>query len=175
MSFRNADGALFGFVEPSDQVATLNISTGAAGLVGSNSVSGSGNGIAFNSGDTLYHANEFDLHTVNQATGDSMAVVSLDFANAFFDAGFLAPRVSGLDFRPGDEVLFASVINDDSDSFIATIDLMTGDLAYLSGGATASKVDALAFMPMRISEPGTLAILGLGLAAIGFTRRRRAP
>lgn len=175
MSFRNADGALFGFVEPSDQVATLNISSGAASLLGTNSVSGSGNGIAFDSGDTLYHANELDLHIVNQATGDSTIIATLDFSSLFFDADFLFPRVSGMDFHPGDGVLFASVINDDFDSFIAIIDLMTGDLTYLSGGATASKVDAIAFMPMQVSEPGMLAILGLGFAAIGFIRRRRAP
>ena len=115
--------------------------------------------------------------------------VALDYTSPHFNLvdlpGPRGPRVGAMDFRPGDGVLFTSVIirgpveTPPAEGFVATLDINAGTFNYLSGGGSGAKLDAIAFMAdsappvTTVPEPGTLALFGVGLAGLGFMRRRR--
>jgi WD40 repeat protein len=94
ISFRNGDGALYAYLEAGDGLGTIDPSTGAATALGSTGVSCCGNGMAFSSTDTLLHANQSDLHSLNQSTGSATVVTALNYpppADNF-------PRINAMDF-----------------------------------------------------------------------------
>ena len=81
-------------------------------------------------------------------------------------------RFNALDFHPGTGVLFGSLRDeDDCPMFncLASIDTSTGAVTTI--GSTVFGLDAIAFQ--AAPEPATLALFGLGLAGLGFSRRRK--
>jgi hypothetical protein len=146
LSFRNCDGALYAYLEAGDGLGTINPSTGGATALGPTNVSGWGNGIAFSSDDTLYHANQEALHTLNQSTGDATVVAPMDFPPAAADF----PRINAMDLQPGTGTLFASLNNGEGwvpehENFLATVDTGTGVVTMI--GSTVDGLDAIAFAP----------------------------
>ena len=179
MSFR-ADGTLFGYLESGDSVGTINTTSGAITELGLSNAECCGNGIAFDaSGNTLLHANDDALHTINQLTGDASFLIELDYTSPHFlvDEFGRGPRVGGMAVHPETGDIYASVIhgvfesNPPPQGYLAILDPTTGTFDYRQQGSGV-KLDAIAFIP----EPGTglLAALGLiGLGLGGSPRRQR--
>ena len=154
ISFRNSDGALYAYLESSDGVGTIDPSTGVASALGpSNTESCCGNGIAFSSDDTLYHATNDPLNTLDQTTGQATLVAPL----AFPDLGVTPddPRINALDFQPSTGTLFAALNAgfgpSDPDpaepaNYLATVDTTTGAVTLV--GPSVDGLDALAFVPV---------------------------
>jgi hypothetical protein len=93
--------------------------------------------------------------------GCNTTCVDSEFDIAFYFGGLFVDSVG---FTPGDGVSFGGIILDhvfDEVRFVETVG--TNDNEFYGEMFVA-----------RVPEPGTLALLGAGLAAVGFTRRRRA-
>jgi uncharacterized repeat protein (TIGR01451 family) len=141
ISFRRADGVLFAYIESGDALGTINTATGALTAIGATNTAGCcGNGIAFSSNDTLFHANDVDLSTLNQTTAQETVVAPL----AFPPEGDNRPRINAMDFRS--DTLFG-VLNDGSsgapENYLTTINTMSGAVTLV--GPTQGGLDALAF------------------------------
>jgi len=100
LSFK-PDGTLFGYAPFFDNIVTIDTNTGAATLVGATGGLLVGNGIAWLPGDTLFHADDTDLSTVNPTTGALTFVASLNFPLG-------VERISGMDFQPLTNILYGS-------------------------------------------------------------------
>ncbi|MGH9789293.1 MAG: hypothetical protein ACRD4U_11400, partial [Candidatus Acidiferrales bacterium] len=144
ISFRRADGVLFAYIEGGDALGTLNTATGAITPIGATNTAGCcGNGIAFSANDTLFHANDVSLSTLNQTTAQETVVAPLGFP----PEGDNFPRINALDFR-SDGTLFG-VLNDGGpvvgtvENYLTTINTMTGAVTLV--GATQGGLDAIAF------------------------------
>jgi hypothetical protein len=165
----DSNGTLYSWSESSpDRLNTINITNGVATEIGPNNLSTSNLGLDVDSLDNVYIKNDDgDIYTIDTGTGAETFVVNIggDFQNA-------------LAFDMNDILYTLDRTGTDADLY--TIDLITGNTTLI-GGTGDQRMAALAFRPMavQISEPGTLAIIGFGLAAFGFsrgfTRRRRAP
>jgi uncharacterized repeat protein (TIGR01451 family) len=141
ISFRRADGVLFAYIEGGDALGTLSTTTGAITFIGATNTAGCcGNGIAFSSNDTLFHANNLDLSTLNQLTAQETIVAPL----AFPPEGDVSPRINAMDFR-GDTLF--GVLNDGSagapENYLTTINTTSGAVTLV--GPTQGGLDALAF------------------------------
>jgi hypothetical protein len=114
------DGKLYGWIEPNtDSVALINISTGAATVVGSSGLSTFGSGIASNATGTVYYAGfgtGKPLKTINLSTGAATDVVTMTAGANSGDA------IAALAFSPGG-VLFGIEGGDVSTTRLITIDL----------------------------------------------------
>ena len=161
ISFRS-DGVLHAHLRPFNSLWTISVTGGATTLIGETFVAGGGNGIAFSPGDVLFHANEANLNTLNQSSGNVTIVAGLDFPGPPVPAGpgcCDQPRINAMDFQPGKEpgteILFAS-LNDrllrgsgpnvnPLENFLATIDTETGVVTIK--GQTVDGLDAIAFAP----------------------------
>ena len=142
MSFRNGDGKLYVYLESGDGVGTLVPTTGALTELGaSETPSANGNGIAFTLADTLYHATEDPLNTLDQTSGAATTVASLVFSPPL-DSG---PRINAMDLDSSTGVMYGSC-NDGiggSENYLCTIDLTSGTVTVI--GATVNGLDAIAF------------------------------
>ncbi|HUI06077.1 MAG TPA: PEP-CTERM sorting domain-containing protein [Verrucomicrobiae bacterium] len=166
ISFRNSDGALFGYSVGS--IYTFNIATGAATLLGSTGDGfPSGNGLAFSPFDTLYKADNNNLSTIDQSSGVATPVLSLSYPVA-------NSRANGMDFDNATGILWASVNAGSGGSgmnYLATIDVNNGDVTEV--GMTQSGSDALVVAIALIPEPGTFALVGMGLVGLLALRRHK--
>ncbi len=142
ISFRNSDGVLYAYLGNNNGVGTVALTGAAVALGASNTSSCCGNGIAFSPGDTLYHATEGPLNTLNQVTGQATQVATLNYSPP---ADF-GPRINGMDYEPDTGVLFAS-LNDgfagSQENYLATVDTGTGNVTII--GQTQDGLDAIAF------------------------------
>lgn len=160
----DSTGTLYSWSEGApDRLNTINIVTGVATEIGPNSLGTSQLGLDVDSTDTVYIKNDDgSIYTIDTGTGAETFVVNIgccDFDNALaFDMN---------------DVLY-TLDRTGTDAELYMIDLVTGD-TNLIGGTGDQRMAGLAFMPMQmqVPEPGTLAILALGLVAVGFARRRR--
>lgn len=145
-AFRHADDVLFGYVtNPNQTLVTITVQSGVVITVGVTGLIDGGNGLAFASTDTLYHADDAALHTLDQSSGSSLTTVPLT-ATTPFVAGFV---VEALEFGPAD-VLYAVVrspTNGDDEVYLATIDTTSGVIT--SVGQSVSRLDALAYAPLN--------------------------
>ncbi|TMD02445.1 MAG: DUF11 domain-containing protein, partial [Chloroflexi bacterium] len=159
ISFRSSDGALFAYLRRNSDLAIINLATGRATFIGSTFAAGSaGNGLAFSPGDTLYHADEIELDTLDPETGLATLLVPLSFsapADTF-------PRINAMDFDPTTSVLFGSLSDGfgGDENYLATVDIVSGVVSII--GSTAAGLDAIAFFPTPTSsnQPPALARIG---------------
>ncbi|HXW00952.1 MAG TPA: hypothetical protein VEC93_21245 [Anaerolineae bacterium] len=148
ISFRNADSVLFGFSDNANELTTIDSSTGAATLVGATGITGTGNGLAFSPGDVLFHADDINLNTLNQATGVTLTTVALTFSPPITSS----PEINALEFQPTTGILFGSLDNDtpsDNESYLTTIVTGTGVINIV--GQSVNGLNALAFNPKPIT------------------------
>jgi len=155
LSFRS-DDTLFGYLRlrtieagvanGSDGLGTLNTATGAVTTVGATGVRTSGNGIAFGPTDVLYHADDADLNTLNQATGPATWVADLTWPALPQECE--VPRINAMDFNSAG-VLFGSLncgfggAEGSGPNFLATINTTNGYVTNI--GATVDGLDAIAY------------------------------
>ncbi len=167
MSFRNADGKLYAYIDIADGLATIDPFTGTASLVGPTGIGSAGNGMAFDPGDILWHANQSTFNIIDQTTG----AASVAGALLWSPPADLSPRVNAMDFRPRTRIPYVSV-NDGfggSENYLGTLSLVTGTVRII--GPTALGLDALAWrttgqppLPTEVSPPFAAVPLTVGVA-----------
>ena len=152
--------ALDSNLNPVNDVYSFDITTGTSTRLGSSSVAI--DGLAFD-GNTLYALGQGDgrLFTVNQSNGSLSPVGSLGVDQNSPVAGLTVGQ---------NGALFGAI-----DDRLYRIDKLTGaaspvDASVLDFGF--SSVSGLA--ATSVPEPGTWALISVGLAALGFCRRKRS-
>jgi hypothetical protein len=163
------NGAYYGIVENTNKLLTVNGGTGAVSVLDFTSPSTYGFGdIAIHSDGTLYGSADrstggaglFTMNTTTLAASNVATSSNLRLQIAF---NGLETSLWGQDFRndlPGGAQWY-------------TVNKTTG-VATAVGGLVTPKFTDLAGPKVRIPEPGTLALLGIGMVAGAFARRRRA-
>ena len=126
ITFR-ADGTLFGWVETSDDLATISKETGDTTIVGDAGIGTAGTGLAFTNDGTLYltgNRSSGQLRTVDPSTG--LTTVVADLSNAPLP-GEEMPALAG---HPVTGALFGvNMDNTTGESYLITIDRKTGQIA----------------------------------------------
>jgi Ca2+-binding RTX toxin-like protein len=148
------DGTLYGWSEDSDDLVTINISTGAATVVGPGT-SSAGSGISTSPGGTLFltpDGDDGDLYTVDRSDGSVTSVATLD--------GTLGESINALAFdRKGN--LFGSrvLVYQEPERDLIRIDTESGHVT--SVGDTVDRLDAIEFSEPHPSCKGAKAnVLG---------------
>jgi hypothetical protein len=143
ISFRQSDGALFGYLEAGDGLGMIDLTTGAARAIGRSFVSCCGNGLAFAPDGRLLHINEDELHVLDQTTGRATIIVPMRYPA--IPGG---PRISSMDFRPDTGELFGTMRGNGGTSYLTKIDIATGVVTII-GARTVDGLDALTWGPQR--------------------------
>jgi hypothetical protein len=97
--------------------------------------------MAFSLGNTLYHANENAVHTLNQATGAATWVADFVSPRPANDS----PRINGMDYYRGPGILYAALNNGtggDHENYLSILDTATGEVSII--GQTVDGLDAIA-------------------------------
>lgn len=135
----DSNGVLWAYLEtgsgnPTDQVGTIDLDTGAFTLVGDTGINDSGNGLSFTLSDELYHAGKVNLSLIDQITGAGTTVAPLDFD----PPADTNPRIHAMDVRPANGIMFGS-LNDKAsgsgatpENYLVTINLITGYVSFLA-------------------------------------------
>jgi hypothetical protein len=159
----SSSGVLYGWVEfgvAFDQLATIDLTTGAVTAFAP-STGTSNTGLAFAPNGTLYLKPGGSLYTLDPTTGVSTFVTSLSTN----PQNLLAFDSTG--------TMFSGIRNSGTFTLV-TIDPTTGTVTSI-GSNGAGSISAIAFQPLAIPEPGSIALMGLGgVALLGFVRRRKA-
>jgi hypothetical protein len=182
MAFRPSDGTLFAF--QSGLLYTINITTGAATLVGSDAVGfPDGCGITF-AGASLYLAGSQQLYTLNQNSGAATLGTAMTFAPAFGSSG---PRFPAMKTDMTTGTIWGVVFSGSgsgSQASLGTLNPSTGAVTFI--GSTQQGMDALALraggsggavIGVPALSTGALfltAVLLLGMAWLAFLRPRSA-
>jgi len=146
ISFRNADSALFAYLDPGDALGRIDPMTGAATLVGPTGVLCCGNGIVFSDADVLFHANELNLSILDQTVGTASTVAPLGFP-----PGLLFPRLNALAIDPESGTVHGSLRTQTGNS-LSTVNLATGAVTIV--GPTVAGLDAIAFVRIGSAVSG---------------------
>ncbi len=148
IAFRS-DGVLFLYdaISPAHKVYTVDLTTGAATLVGNTGLAASsGNGIAFGASNVLFHSNRNFSHTLNQTTGAATQVSAMSFPGSCTSLGFRS-RVAASVGHPASGLFYGSIKcggagpGPDSD-FFGTVNYSTGVVTII--GSTVVGLDGLA-------------------------------
>ncbi|MFN0169848.1 MAG: DUF6923 family protein [Bryobacteraceae bacterium] len=167
----NPGGTLYGWLEPDgDDLYSIDPSTGVATLIGDSGLGTFGSGLAADGSGVLFLAGTGTggfLHTIDAGTGAATLGAALDAGPAGGGSS-----VSALEFSP-EGVLFGVVGQSGglAPSYLVTINTQTG--AITSIGQSIDRLDAIAFQPDLVPEPGTLGLLAVGCLAGWVLRRRR--
>lgn len=167
LDYNSANGTMYNIQSQSSGswLYTINLVTGAATLVGSNSVFS--DGLAIDSDGNAFAIDGIfanSLYSLNLGTGAATLIGGLGLGNISVQFG--------LTFADGLLYGLSSAGN------IYTINTATGAATLAAsttcGGVACDGWEGLA-APTSVSvpEPGTLAILGLGLAGLAVARRRK--
>jgi Ca2+-binding RTX toxin-like protein len=139
----DAAGTLYGWTEMfTDDLVTINTSTGAATQVGNSGIFTFGSGLA-DVGGTLFYAGDGVtgvLRTVDKTTGLTTIVSTLHGAPSNTDG------IAAMAVDPDSDVLFAVALNDSDvihPAYLVTIDTATGQVTTI--GALPNDFDAIAF------------------------------
>src|SRR5262249_49529085 len=134
---------LYGWTEIyTDDLVTINTSTGAATKVGESGIATFGSGIA-DVGGTLYYSGDGvtgALRTVDKATGLTTIVTTLHGAPSNTDG------IAAMAVDPDSGVLFGVALNDSdviNPAYLVTINTSTGEVTTI--GALPNNFDAIAF------------------------------
>lgn len=137
----DSQGHLFAFADSTTNpnvLGLINPLTGAfsaigpAGLAIANSELGNGIASAPFAADSLYHAGQVNVSTLNETTGVATTVDGIDF----FPPADSNPRISAMDHNNFFNITYIA-INDGSapeENYVAKIDLTTGTTSYLPQG-----------------------------------------
>ena len=140
-----------------------------------------GNAIAFddvginNPLGTLFWASGSSVGKLDPLTGiipNPPGAMQLDFSPFGSLEGF---RVVAMDFHPLTGDLYAAVQQGTEGgaprSTLAILDPSVGTFTIIGGiDSTGVKLDGIAFV---VPEPGTIVLMAIGLAGVGFSRRRK--
>jgi hypothetical protein len=184
IAFRPSDGVLFGYAQGA--IYRINVTTGAATLVGGPGGFPDGNGLAFSSANILYLSNDSggtagNLYTINQANGAETVAAALSFPG-FPPVTFI--RTAAMKFDASGTI-WAAVINGSGSGegqgvaswWLGRMNVATGSVTNV--GATVSGLDAIALRTGGTSVPAVTFPAALLLCALLgafalFTLRRPA-
>ena len=198
-SFDPISGDLYGMAARGSQLFTADITTGLATRIGTvcdSTAIGApggfcerGNAIAFddvginNPLGTLLWASGSSVAELDPLTGiipNPPGAMALDFSP--FGPSLTEFRVVAMDFHPLTGDLYAAVqqgqdspgsgATDTPRSTLAILDPIGGTFTVIGAiDGTGVKLDGIAFV-VTAPEPGTIALMAIGLAGIGFAKRK---
>ena len=153
----NSGGNVYGWCDPSvDDLMSIDKTTGIAHVVGNSGLSTGGHGLAFDNNDNLYVYNGGSAYLMNTATGQASFVRRLGYTGHHGD------------FNPDNNYYYGL------DSTGINILDIVGNAGYV-GRLNVSNLHTLAFVSENkpLPEPGSVALLGLGVAGLLAARRRQ--
>jgi hypothetical protein len=136
MKFRPSDDQLFEYLEANDQLGIADKTDGSTVVLGDTQTSCCGNGMAFDSSDVLFHANDFELHTLNQTAAVATLVAELTFP----PVPCSDPRINAMDFDASGTLY--GVLNCGDIQYLTTVNTFTGVVTAI--GPTVLRLDGLA-------------------------------
>jgi len=145
ISIRHSDGTIYAYLEPGDDVATIDRLTGAATLLGPSGLSGADDGAAFSNGDTLYHANDATVSTLDQSTGAGTAGPAVSFAGFPPPAGTY--RIAAMETSCDGHFIAAVKDGPFGTAYLGALDPATGVVSNI--GVSEPLLDALAWTGVR--------------------------
>jgi DNA-binding beta-propeller fold protein YncE len=162
LEFDTSTGTLYGASSTPNELYSINTTTGAATSIGSIGLTSFVNLGYDSDNDVMYATNSGtdSFYSINRATG---AVTLIGPLNG-------PTNPNGLAFNSDNGILY--LVDNSTDSFYS-INLGTG-AANLIGAMGTGNLLGLAYVPNPIPEPTSLALVGLGAAAVWMRRRRKA-
>jgi Ca2+-binding RTX toxin-like protein len=162
-----SDGTLYGWSEESDELVRINLSSGAASVVGPSGLNTEGSGISASPNDTLFLAPEADngdLFTVDRNDGGATSVTTLD--------GTLGRNINALAFDRAGRLLGSRLAGSSGERDLIRIDTASGQVTSL--GDTVDRLDAIEFSEPHARCKGAKANL-LGTSANDRLRGTNRP